>query len=127
MLLSFAGFPAAAGVDLQARIEPSQFNAFRSFFAGALRVLACAQRIWDHASHDVICGFGVSHHHVSETLSTQPVGTFLCYLSMPPTCELVIACKVRLRRCPPPPLPPSTPNPLAMRHIPEPIALHHGG
>eukprot|EP00892_Ulva_mutabilis_P011919 jgi/Ulvmu1/909/UM101_0018.1 len=94
VLLSFAGFPAAAGVDLRARIEPSQFNAFRGFFSGALRIVKSAQRIWDHGQQSVICGFGVTHHNVSETLSMQPVGTFLCYLSMPPVCELVIACKV---------------------------------
>lgn len=96
MLLSFAGFPAAAGVDAQARVPQSQFASFKSYFSGVLRVLRCAQCVWDHDAHDVVCGFGVNHHTISGALSRQPVGTFVCYLSMPPACELIIACKVRL-------------------------------
>lgn len=100
-LLSLAGFPVIAGLDLHARVDPRQFNEFQRQFRAALQMLRSISSLWNRQEPCIVSGFDMDRRRAIGALAAQPVGTFICRFSMNQPGCLVLSCKV-----PPASLPP---------------------
>lgn len=94
-LLSLAGFPVIAGLDLHARVDPRQFNEFQRQFRAALQMLRSISSLWNRQEPCIVSGFDMDRRRAISALAAQPVGTFICRFSMNQPGCLVLSCKVR--------------------------------
>lgn len=97
-LLSLAGFPVIAGLDLHARVDPRQFNEFQRQFRAALQMLRSIASLWNRQEPCIVSGFDMDRRRAIGALAAQPVGTFICRFSMNQPGCLVLSCKVRPHR-----------------------------
>ena len=106
-LLSMAGFPVLAGLDVHARVATQQFVEFQRQFRAALSMLRSISGLWNRQDPCIVSGFDMDRRRAITALAAQPVGTFICRFSMNQPGCLVLSCKVR--HPPPSTSHPSTP------------------
>jgi hypothetical protein len=101
-LLSMAGFPILAGLDVHARVATNQFVEFQRQFRAALSMLRSISGLWNRQDPCIVSGFDMDRRHAISALAGQPVGTFICRFSMNQPGCLVLSCKVRFHPSSPP-------------------------
>lgn len=94
-LLSMAGFPVLAGLDVHARVAMEQFVEFQRQFRSALSLLRSISGLWNRQEPCIVSGFDMDRRRAITALGGQPVGTFICRFSMNQPGCLVLSCKVR--------------------------------